>query len=190
MKTFILMSMLMVWGLSGCQNNAETSTVATDPSVQNERIDESVANTEYDSIEDFLADSNEDVMAVNSQPVSRSATPSNATNFSATDTNVSVAISYISVTYECEINEDAFKLKLVTYRSDNGEEQLAEVMESNPNFLEEKEIGEQLIYYAPGSEYDWFNFYAMVVDGKLIVMDIEKGYDEHMEAILENLVFQ
>lgn len=184
------MSMLMVLGLSGCQNNAETSTFATDPSIQNEMISESVANTEYDSIEDFLAANSEDVLAIDPQTADRSAAPPNAADFRVTDTGVSVAISYIAVTYECEISEDAFKLKLFTYRSDKGEDQLEEIMESNPGFFTEKEIGGQLIYYASGSEYDWFDCYAMVIDGKLIVMDVEKGYDEHVETILENLVFQ
>ena len=40
------------------------------------------------------------------------------------DKTVSVAKSYTAVTYECEIDSDRFQVKLATYDSDNGEEQL------------------------------------------------------------------
>lgn len=175
MKKLIGMSILLVLGLTGCQNSAEMSASDPDQLLQNEVIHESLANTEYDSIEGFLADSDEGVFVLDSQ---------------AADTGVSVAISYIAVTYECEVNEDTFKLELCTYRSNNGKQQLEEIMESNPNLFTEEEIGGKRIYYAPGSEYDWFDCYAMVIGEKLFIMDIEKGYDEYVGVILENLVLQ
>lgn len=190
MKKLIGMSILLVLGLTGCQNSAEMPASDPDQLLQNEVIHESLANTEYDSIEGFLADSDEGVFVLDSQAAGRSAAPSNAAGFNAADTGVSVAISYIAVTYECEVNEDTFKLELCTYRSNNGKQQLKEVMESNPDLFTEEEIGGKRIYYAPGSEYDWFDCYAMVIGEKLFIMDIENGYDEYVGVILENLVLQ
>ena len=53
---------------------------------------------------------------------------------------VSVAKSYTAVTYECEIDSDRFQVKLATYDSDNGEEQLNAVIKSNPDIFTKKDI--------------------------------------------------
>lgn len=85
------------------------------------------------------------------------------------------------MTYECEVNEDTFKLELCTYRSNNGKQQLEEIMESNPNLFTEEEIGGKRIYYAPGSEYDWFDCYAMVDRRKIVHYGQKKGYESMLE---------
>ena len=41
------------------------------------------------------------------------------------------------------------------------EEQLNAVIESNPNIFTKKDIGGNSVYYCPGSEYDWFDCYAI-----------------------------
>lgn len=187
MKKLTIIVILMVFCLSGCQNSMEVSETTLE---DKENISESVANREYDSIEDFLASNNESILAMNPQKISRSATPSNAAVFSAIDNNVSVADSYIAVTYECKADNDIFQLKLATYTSNNGEEQLDSVVNSNPGIFTEEEIGDILTYYCPGSQYDWFDCYAMVIDGKMFVVNIEKGYDEYIETVLNNLIIQ
>ena len=75
MKKLIGMSILLVLGLTGCQNSAEMPASDPDQLLQNEVIHESLANTEYDSIEGFLADSDEGVFVLNSQTAGRSAAP-------------------------------------------------------------------------------------------------------------------
>ena len=67
MKKLIGMSILLVLGLTGCQNSAEMSASDPDQLLQNEVIHESLANTEYDSIEGFLADSDEGAFVLDSQ---------------------------------------------------------------------------------------------------------------------------
>ena len=54
------------------------------------------------------------------------------------------------------------KVKLATYKSNNGDEQLASIVDSNPGIFSEEDIGGVLTYYCPGSKYDWFDCYAMV----------------------------
>lgn len=82
MKKLIGMSILLVLGLTGCQNSAEMSASDPDQLLQNEVIHESLANTEYDSIEGFLADSDEGVFVLDSQAADRSTAPSNTAGFS------------------------------------------------------------------------------------------------------------
>ena len=41
------------------------------------------------------------------------------------------------------------------------EEQLNDEIESNPNIFTKKDIGGNSVYYCPGSEYDWFDCYAI-----------------------------
>lgn len=192
MRKFTIISILMVFFLSGCQNNMNMreTTLEKNQNIHNENISESIANQEYDSIEDFLANDNESILAIDSQKISKNATPSDATLFKAIDKNVSVAESYIAVTYECKANNDTFQLKLATYTSNNGEEQLNSVVNSNPGIFTEEAIGDVLTYYCPGSQYDWFDCYAMVIDGKMFVVNIEKGYNEYLATVLDNLVFQ
>ena len=122
--------------------------------------------------------------------MSKSATSSNAAMFTAIDNNVSVAESYVAVTYECEGGGDAFQVKLATYTSNNGNEQLDSLINSNPGIFTEKETGGILTYYCPGSQYDWFDCYAMVIDDKMFVVNIEKGYDEYIGDVLANLILQ
>ena len=62
-------------------------------------------------------------------------------SFSAVDKTVSVAKSYTALTYECEIDSDRFQVKLATYDSDNGEEQLNAVIKSNPDIFTKEDIG-------------------------------------------------
>lgn len=159
------------------------------PASNNENISESAANQEYDSIEAFRANDNESILIMDPSKINSSTTLSNTAVFSAIDNNVSVADSYIAVTYECKTDNGTFQLKLATYASNNGEEQLDSVVNSNPGIFTEKEIGDILTYYCPGSQYDWFDCYAMVIDGKMFVVNIEKGYDEYIETVLNNLIF-
>lgn len=189
-RIIVSLIMLMVLGIVGCQNSMGSSAIEKNGNVENENIAESSANKEYDSIEDFLADNNEAIFAMNPQKMSRSATPSNATMFTAVDNNVSVAESYIAVNYECEVDGSTFQVKLATYISNNGDEQLDSVINSNPGIFTEKEIGGILTYYCPGSQYDWFDCYAMVIDEKMFVVNIEKGYDEYIEGVLANIILQ
>jgi len=182
-----ILILLVALGVTGCGNPVDRSPEEKIETVQNESIAESLANEEYDSIEDFLADNNETIFVMNFQKMSKSATPPNATGFTVIDNHVSMAKSYIAVIYECETDGHTFQIELVTYRSDSGEEQLGSIISSNPGIFTEKEIGEILTYYCPGSQYDWFDCYAMVINGKMIVIDIEKGYDKYMETVLDSI---
>ena len=70
------------------------------------------------------------------------------------------------------------------------DEQLASIVDSNPGIFSEEDIGGVLTYYCPGSKYDWFDCYAMVIEDKLFVVNIEKGYDKYIEDVLSNIVLQ
>ena len=148
----------MCLGLSGCKGK----TAEAAPINNNDNIAESEANTEYDSIEDFLTRSNVSVFMM--------------------DSNSSIIATYS--------NAAAFKVKLATYKSNNGDEQLASIVDSNPGIFSEEDIGGVLTYYCPGSKYDWFDCYAMVIEDKLFVVNIEKGYDKYIEDVLSNIVLQ
>ena len=184
-KNIIILIAIMCLGLSGCKGKIAEAA----PIDNNDNIAESEANTEYDSIEDFLTRSNVSVFMMDSNS-SIIATYSNAAAFSAVDKKVSVAESYIAITYECETNGETFKVKLATYKSNNGDEQLASIVDSNPGIFSEKDIGGVLTYYCPGSKYDWFDCYAMVIEDKLFVVNIEKGYDKYIEDVLSNIILQ
>ena len=97
---------------------------------------------------------------------------------------------YMAVTYECEIDSDRFQVKLATYDSDNGEEQLNAVIKSNPDIFTKIDIRGNSTYYCPGSKYDWSDCYAMVVDHKLLVVNIEKEYDQYIEWVLGHITLQ
>lgn len=153
---------------------------------EDENITESIVNTEYGSIEDFSANNSMDIFVLNFNKESNLDNGS----FSAVDKTVSVAKSYTAVTYECEIDSDRFQVKLATYDSDNGEEQLNAVIKSNPDIFTKKDIGGNSTYYCPGSKYDWSDCYAMVVDHKLLVVNIEKEYDQYIEWVLGNITLQ
>jgi len=153
---------------------------------EDENITESIVNTEYGSIEDFSANNSMDIFVLNFNKESNLDNGS----FSAVDKTVSVAKSYTAVTYECEIDSDRFQVKLATYDSDNGEEQLNAVIKSNPNIFTKKDIGGNSTYYCPGSKYDWSDCYAMVVDHKLLVVNIEKEYDQYIEWVLGHITLQ
>ena len=153
---------------------------------EDENITESIVNTEYGSIEDFSANNSMDIFVLNFNKESNLDNGS----FSAVDKTVSVAKSYTAVTYECEIDSDRFQVKLATYDSDNGEEQLNAVIKSNPDIFTKKDIGGNSTYYCPGSKYDWSDCYAMVVDHKLLVVNIEKEYDQYIEWVLGYITLQ
>ena len=153
---------------------------------EDENITESIVNTEYGSIEDFSANNSMDIFVLNFNKESNLDNES----FSAVDKTVSVAKSYMAVTYECEIDSDRFQVKLATYDSDNGEEQLNAVIKSNPDIFTKKDIGGNSTYYCPGSKYDWSDCYAMVVDHKLLVVNIEKEYDQYIEWVLGYITLQ
>lgn len=187
-----IVTLFMALSLAGCQNkNAAISTVSTEiQELQNINISESIANKEYYSIEDFQADSNESFFALNPQKTDSIATSSNASVLNTINHNVSVSSIYISVNYECEAGRDSFQLSLTTYLSNNGEKQLDSVISSNPGIFTEKEIAGIPLYYCPGSPYDWFDCYAMVINEKMLVVNIEQGYDEYIEDVLNNLILQ
>ena len=179
MKKFIIViAVAMSLTLSGCKDHTvqEPSEITQENEIEN--IAESIANTEYDSIEDFLQNSNATVFMMDSkQPYNNVATNSNAANsnattFNAIDKNVSDSQSYISIIYECEVNDDTFKVDLSTFKTSEGAEQLAYVVDSNPGIFTEVNISGILAYYCPGSEYDWFDCYAMIINKKLVVIDI------------------
>ena len=180
---FILAAGLTLTGC-GARNVQEPSE--TYQSDEDENITESIVNTEYDSIADFSANNSMPVFVLDSN------TESNSDNrsFSALDKKVSVTKSYTAVTYECEIDSDKFQVRLATYNSDNGEEQLNAVIESNPGIFTKKDIGENSVYYCPGSESDWFDCYATVVDHKSLVINIEKEYHRYIEEVLGHIALQ
>ena len=95
-KNIIILIAIMCLGLSGCKGK----TAEAAPINNNDNIAESEANTEYDSIEDFLTRSNVSVFMMDSNS-SIIATYSNAAAFSAVDKKGSVAESYTAITYEC-----------------------------------------------------------------------------------------
>ena len=89
MKKFIIViAVAMSLTLSGCKDHTvqEPSEITQENEIEN--IAESIANTEYDSIEDFLQNSNATVFMMDSkQPYNNVATNSNAANSNATTFN-------------------------------------------------------------------------------------------------------
>ena len=180
---FILAVGLTLTGV-GAQNTQMLSEIFQRD--EDENITESIVNTEYGSIEDFSANNSMDIFVLNFNKESNLDNES----FSAVDKTVYVAKSYTAVTYECEIDSDRFQVKLATYDSDNGEEQLNAVIKSNQDIFTKKDIRGNSTYYCPGSKYDWSDCYAMVVDHKLLVVNIEKEYDQYIEWVLGHITLQ
>ena len=172
--------------LTGCGTRNAQEPSETHQSNKDENIAESAVNTEYDSIAGFSANSSMALFVLDSNKKNNSDNGS----FSAVDKNVSVAKSYTAVIYECETDNDTFQVKLATYNSDNGEEQLNYIIESNPDIFTKNDIGGKTVYYCPGSEYDWFDCYTTVVDRKLLVINIEKEYDQYIEWVLRHTTLQ
>ena len=159
---FILAVGLTLTGV-GAQNTQMLSEIFQRD--EDENITESIVNTEYGSIEDFSANNSMDIFVLNFNK------ESNLDN-------------------ECEIDSDRFQVKLATYDSDNGEEQLNAVIKSNPDIFTKKDIRGNSTYYCPGSKYDWSDCYAMVVDHKLLVVNIEKENDQYIEWVLGHITLQ
>lgn len=202
-KGAIIICILLCLGLVGCRNNNEVALSETIQDINNEYtslktfqesdevIMESMANQEYDSLDDFLESNNESVVALNLETSSMGiASDSNATLFIAKDINVSVSDSFVFVTYECASGDDMFKVVLATCKYENGLEQLNYVMDTNPGVFSEEDFGGVKVYYGPGSEYDWFDSYTMIINDKIFIIDIEKDYTQHIEEVLTNLVLQ
>lgn len=113
---------------------------------EDENITESIVNTEYGSIEDFSANNSMDIFVLNFNKESNLDNGS----FSAVDKTVSVAKSYTAVTYECEIDSDRFQVKLATYDSDNGEEQLKRCNKKQSGHIHEKRYWRKFHILLPG----------------------------------------
>lgn len=199
----IIICILLCMGLAGCRNNSGAALSETVQRVNNgytnletlqerdEVIMESMANQEYDSLDDFLKSNNESVVALNLQTSSMGiASDSNATSFSAKDTNVSVSDSFVFVTYECTSGDDIFKVVLATCKYENGLEQLNYVIDTNPGVFSKEDLGGVTVYYGPGSEYDWFDSYTMIINDKIFIIDIEKDYTQHIEEVLANAIYK
>ena len=185
----ITICLLLCQGLVGCRNNNEYTSSKTFQE-SDEVIMESVANQEYDSLDDFLESNNESVVVLNLETSGRGiASDSNAALFSAKDTNVSVSDSFVFVTYECASGDDKFKVVLATGKYENGLEQLNHVIDTNPGIFSEEDFGGVTVYYGPGSEYDWFDSYTMIINDKIFIIDIEKDYTQHIEEVLANAIY-
>lgn len=103
---------------------------------------------------------------------------------SAEDTGVTVGEVYASVTYECEVGEDRFKVNLATYNYSDGEGSMQYIIDNNSDAFSEEEIGGRTVYYCPGTDVEEYNCYLMVWEGKMFVLNIEKGYDSYVEMIM------
>lgn len=79
-RIIVTLIMLMVLGIMGCQNSVGSSSTE-----KYKNIAVSLANKEYDSIDDFLVDNDEAIFIMNPQKMSKSATSSNAAMFTAID---------------------------------------------------------------------------------------------------------
>lgn len=190
-KIIIVMAVAISLTVSGCGKHRIQRPSQAAQSSESEDTAESIANTEYDSIEDFLEDNNAPVFIMESEQFyNELATNSNAATLDFVGDHVSVGGSYISVIYECKAGDDTFKIDLATYNTNRADEQLAYVVDSNPGIFTEVNISGISVYYCPGSEYEWFDCYAMVIDEKLVVVNIEKGYGKYMEDVLNNIVLR
>lgn len=46
------------------------------------------------------------------------------------------------------------------------------------------------MYYCLGTTYEGFNCYAMILDDKMLVVNIEKEYDEYIGDTVRNIVLR
>ena len=164
--------------LTACQNAGDTSEPFEEHAYE--------ANTEYDSVEEFLEDSNETMFVLGDKTRQKNiAADANAgMQLSAEDTGVTVGEVYASVTYECEVGEDRFKVNLATYNYSDGEGSMQYIIDNNSDAFSEEEIGGRTVYYCPGTDVEEYHCYLMVWEGKMFVLNIEKGYDSYVEMIM------
>ena len=164
--------------LTACQNAGDTSETFEEHAYE--------ANTEYDSVEEFLEDSNETMFVLGNKTRQKNiAADANAgMQLYVEDTGVTVGEVYASVTYECEVGEDRFKVNLATYNYSDGEGSMQYIIDNNSDAFSEEEIGGRTVYYCPCPDIEEYNCYLMVWEGKMFVLNIEKGYDSYVEMIM------
>ena len=46
------------------------------------------------------------------------------------------------------------------------------------------DVYKRQVYYCPGTDVEEYNCYLMVWEGKMFVLNIEKGYDSYVEMIM------
>lgn len=186
-KTLILGSILLCMCLSGCQTQNNTSAADTGslhdpyPIVQAQE-----ANDEYDSIAEFQEHSNKPAFLLGSY-VSETADPISSGAMSvlkSTVTRVSVGESYVDVYYDCKLEDKEFKVRLGTYDSKDGADDVQYILENNPGIFTEMDIDGTAVYYCPGMDVEFYNSYMMVRNGQMFVINIEKGYDSEITAIM------
>lgn len=192
MNKLILMLGLCL-GLTACQTQTNKST-SPNESIKDDAstvISAHIANTEYSSLNEFFSESNEEITILAPVSVySQCASNSNAqTLLHIEDINVTIAESYISVMYECEIDGDVFNTKVATYTLEDGESALESIKTGNPNLFSELTINDIITYYCPGGAEDWFDCYAMVLDGKMVVINIQKEYATYISEIVDVLSY-
>lgn len=187
-KTLIIGGILLCMCLSGCQ--AQNNIPVTDkgpvygpyPMIQAQE-----ANDEYDSIAEFQEHSNKPAFLLGSN-VSRTANAasSNASLvLEAVATRVSVGESYVDVYYDCKLEDKEFKVRLGTYDSKDGADDVQYVLENNSGIFTEMDIDGTTVYYCPGMDIEFYNSYMMVLSGQMFVINIEKGYDSEVAAIMD-----
>lgn len=162
------------------------------------------ANTEYDSVEEFLRDSDMPVFLLgNDMKGKNKAAPSDARSIADkaassdagyaaidvrfTDTGVTVGEHYVSVSYDCRVGDDSFKADLTTYSFEDGKRMLQAILDNNAGVFSEEELSEKEIYYCPGTDVETYNCYAMVWEGRMFLINIEKGYDPYVELLMEQI---
>lgn len=187
-KTLILGSILLCMCLSGCQMQNNTPAADTEslhdpyPIVQAQE-----ANDEYDSIAEFQEHSNKPAFLLGSY-VSETADAVSSGAMSvleSTATRVSVGESYVDVYYDCKLEDKEFKVRLGTYDSKDGADDVQYILENNPGIFTEMDIDGTAVYYCPGMDAEFYNSYMMVRNGQMFVINIEKGYDSEITAIMD-----
>lgn len=86
--------------------------------------------------------------------------------------------------YDCTLEDKDFKVRLGTYDSKNGADDVQYILESNPGVFTEMDINDTTVYYCPGMELEKYNCYMMVLNDQMFVIDIEKGFDSEVAAVM------
>lgn len=188
-KNFIALITFCCISLSACLHASSKTSGKALVAEETPVVMAQEANEEYDTIAEFLVSSDKPAFLLQSQRARQTtATPSEADiEIQIANENVSVGEHYVAVNYECTVGEETFLLQLGTYNFPDGEGSMQQILDRGPGLFSEKEIGGQQVYYCPGSEYEPYNYYLMVLNGNMFLLNIEQGYDKYVEMIMNHL---
>lgn len=185
MKKGVLMIMCMMI-LTGCTiNRPEISESTAVSSVS----DELISPDEYISIEALKAAlKNSEPVAMLDTKGTEKTSDSNAQKNTIDTMDVTLKLitsreSYFCFQYNVDNGREEYPVDVYTFRHEDGNFTLEDMMEKNPGLLEKMELSGKTVYCIEGVTMDWFNSYYFLMDKTLVQVNIDKNHDDDIEDI-------